>query len=67
MRDRALVVVQHREVEAVHAGDVAQLAARGVAFAGALDLDHVGAEPCQQLRAGRARLHVREIENADAV
>ena len=60
-------MVEHREVEAVDIGDVAQLAARGVAFAGLLDLDHVGAEPGQQLRAGRARLDVREVENADAV
>jgi hypothetical protein len=60
-------VVQHREIEAVHVRNVAQLSARDVAFAGALDLDHVGAEPCEQLRAGRSRLHVREIEDADAV
>ena len=66
-RDRALVVVQHREIEAVHVRDVAQLAARDVAFAGALDLDHVGAEPGEQLRACRTRLHVREIENPNPV
>ena len=66
-RDRALVVVEHREVEAVDIGDVAQLAARGVALAGLLDLDHVGAEPGEQLRAGRPRLDVREVEDADAV
>ena len=64
--DRALVVVQHREIEAVHLGDVLQLAARDVADAGTLDLDHVGAEPGEQLRAGRARLHVREVEDLDA-
>jgi hypothetical protein len=32
----------------------------------ALDLDHIGAEPGQHLRAGRARLVVREIDNANA-
>ena len=66
-RDRALVVVQHREVEAVHVRDVAQLAARDVAGARALDLDHVGAEPGEQLRARRPRLHVREVQDLDAV
>jgi hypothetical protein len=52
--DRALVVVQHGEIQAVHIRHVLQLAAGDVADAGAFDLDHVGAEPCQQLRAGRA-------------
>src|SRR6266581_2410837 len=65
--DRALVVVQHREVETVHAGDVAQLSARRIAFAGLFHLDDVGAEPGQQLRAGRSRLDVGEIEDADSV
>ncbi len=65
-RDRALVVVEHGEVERVGVGHVAQLAARDVADAGALDLDHVGAEPGEQLRAGRARLHVGEVEDAHA-
>ena len=65
-RDRALVVVEHREVERVGALHVHQLAARDVADTRALDLDHVGAEPGQQLGAGRARLHVGEIENAHA-
>src|SRR5665213_194927 len=64
--DRALVVVEHGEVERVGALYVDQLAARNVANARTLDLDHVGAEPGEQLRAGRARLHMREIENAYA-
>ena len=34
---------------------------------GPLDLDDVGAEPRQQLRAGRTGLHVREVEDANAV
>src|SRR3546814_10530526 len=62
-RDRALVVVQHGEVEAVDIGDVAKLAAGGVADTRALDLDHVGAEPGQQLRAGRPGLHMRSEEH----
>src|SRR5579862_7596311 len=51
-RDRALVVVEHGEIEAVGAGHVAQLRARDVANAGALDLDAIGAEPREQLGAG---------------
>ena len=66
-RDRALVVIEHREIERVRALHVDQLAARDVAHARTLDLDHVGAEPGEQLRAGRARLHMREIEDAHAV
>ena len=64
--DRALVVVEHGEIEAVGVRHVAQLAARDVADARTLDLDHVGAEPGEQLRAGRPRLHVGEVENAHA-
>ena len=65
--DRALVVVEHREIKAVYAGNVAQLAARDVSLAGPFDLDHVRAQPRQQLRAGRPRLHMREIEDLDAI
>ena len=63
--DRTLVVVQHREIEAVRVRHVLQLAARDVAHARTLDLDHVGAEPGEKLGAGGARLHVGEIENAN--
>ena len=66
-RDRALVRVEHREVQAVHARNVAQLAARDVPLAGAFDLDDVGSQPREQLRARRTRLNVREVENANAV
>ena len=62
--DAALVRVQHREIEAVGALHVLQLAAGDVAAAGHLDLDHVGAHPRQQLRPGRARLDMAQIENA---
>src|SRR3984885_5307052 len=46
-RDRALVVIEHGEIQAVDVRDILQLAARDVADAGTLDLDYVGAEPCQ--------------------
>ena len=65
-RDRALVAVQHREIQAVRIGHVAQLAARRIAR-GRLQLDHVRSHPRQQLRAGRPRLHVRHVENADSL
>jgi hypothetical protein len=58
-------VVEHGEVERIDAGDVTQLPARRIAFARPLDLDHIGAEPGQQLRAGRTRLHVGEVEHLD--
>ena len=64
-RDRALIVVQHCEVKAVHIRDVAELAARDVAGARPLHLDHVRAEPRQKLRAGWSGLHVREVEYPD--
>ena len=66
-RDRALVAVEHREIEAVLALHVAQLAAGDVADAGTLHLDAVGAHVAEELRAGRARLHVGEVEHLDAV
>src|SRR5665213_2538084 len=66
-RDRALVVVEHGEIQAVDVRHVLQLTARDIADARALDLDNVGAEPRQQLRAGRSRLDVGEIENANAL
>ena len=66
-RDRALVVVEHGEIEAVGARHVLQLAARDVAGARPLDLDHVGAEPREKLRAGRARLDMREVEDLHAI
>src|SRR5262245_25388208 len=65
--DRALVAVEHGEIEAVGPLHVAQLAAGDVADAGPLDLDHVGAQVGEELRAGRTRLHVGEIEDAHAI
>ena len=65
-RERLLVAVEHREVQGVRIRNVTQLASRNVARAGPLHLDHVGTEPGQELRAGRARLHVGEIDDANA-
>ncbi len=62
-RNRALVVVQHGEVEAVCIGNVAKLPPRDVAAARPLDLDHVCAKPREKLRAGWPRLHMREVED----
>jgi hypothetical protein len=64
---RTLVAVEHREVERVGIGDVTQLAAGDVAGARTLDLDHVSAEPGQQLGAGGTGLHVREVDDLDAL
>ena len=63
----ALVGVEHREVQRVGIGDVAQLAAGDVAGAGALDLDHVRAEPGQHLGAGRTGLDVGEVDDLEAL
>jgi hypothetical protein len=65
--DRALVVVQHREVEAVHVRQIPKLTPRDVADPRPFHLDDVGAEPRQQLRASRSRLHMREVEDLHAV
>jgi len=65
-RHRALVMVEHGEIEAVHARDVAQLATCRIALAGALDLDDIRPEPGQQLGTGGSGLDMGEIENANA-
>src|SRR5262249_39122868 len=64
---RALVPVEHGEVQAVGALHVAQLPAGDVANAGPLNLDAVSAHVTKQLRAGRARLDVGEIEDAHPI
>ena len=66
-RDRALVAVEHREVERVLAFYVTELTSCDVADAGPLDLDAVGAHVAEKLRASRARLHMREVEDLHAV
>ena len=66
-RQGALVAIEHGEVQRINIGDVAQLASRHIASAGALDLDHVSAEPGQHLRAGGACLHMGEVDDLDTV
>src|SRR6185437_11313383 len=66
-RDAAFAAVQHGEIQAVDAGNVTQLTARGVAFAGLFHLDHVSAEICQNLRGSRAGLDVRHVQDPYAV
>ena len=65
-RQAALAAVQHGEIQAVGAGNVAQLAARGVAFARLFDLDHIGAEIRQNLRACRSGLDMRHVQDPHA-
>ena len=65
--NRALVAVQHGEIEAVLPFHVAQLPARDVADTGSLDLDAIGPHVAEKLGAGRARLHVGEVEDFHAV
>ena len=66
-RYRALIVVQHREIEAVHIRNIAELATRDVAGARPLHLDYIGPEPRQELRAGRPRLHMRKVEDSHPI
>jgi hypothetical protein len=65
-RDAALVAVQHGEVEAIHVGDIAQLTPGRIAHPRPLDLEHVGAEPRQELRTGRPRLHMSHVQHPDS-
>ena len=66
-RDRALVAVQHREIQAVRARNVTQLSARGVTLR-RFELDHICTHPRQQLRAGRpACLYMRHVEDTYAL
>src|SRR2546425_11168872 len=64
--DRALVAVEHREIQAVSIRNVAQLAAGRVPL-GILELDDVRPHPGEELRARRAGLDVRHVEDADAL
>jgi hypothetical protein len=40
-------VIKHGEIQAVGAFDIDQLLTRGIAYAGTLYLDNIGAQPCQ--------------------
>src|SRR4029077_743708 len=64
----ALAAVEEQEEIAVGIGVVGvPQPPRAVAVRWALDLDDVGAEPGQHLGAGRARLVVGEIDDANTV
>ena len=65
-RQAALVGVEEQEEQAVAALLVAQVGARDVAALGLLELDHVGAEKAQDLRARGPRLVVRHVDDANA-
>jgi hypothetical protein len=65
-REAPLVAVEHREIEAVDAWDVAKLGARYITAARQFDFDNVGAEPGEDLGATRTGLNVGQVENADA-
>ena len=65
-RQAALVGVQDQEEQAVAVRLVAHVGARDVAALRLLQLDHVGAEKAEDLRAGRARLVVRHVDDANA-
>src|SRR5262249_13984588 len=62
----ALVGVEGEVEEAVGVGPVAMRLAGDVAAVGLLDLDHVGAEPCEHLAAGGTGLVVGDVDHPDA-
>ena len=63
----ALVAVEQQEEKAVDIRVVhVPQPPRPVAVRRPLDLDHIGPEPRQHLRAGRPGLVVREVDNANA-
>src|SRR5579875_546964 len=63
----ALVRVQQHEIVRIDALFVGRGAAALLALGRLLDLDHIGPEPGQRLRAGGAGLELREIDDAHAV
>ena len=66
-RDRALVAVEPEVVGRIVAVPRRAPGARVVAAAGALDLDHVGAEVAERHRRERAREHAREVGDEQPV
>ena len=66
-RQALLVGVQHQEEQPVLARYVGHGPAGGLAPARLLQLDDLGAEPGQHLRAGGARLVVGHVDDPDAV
>ena len=65
-RNGALVIIENREVNAVHALDVSHVRAGSVAAEGILDLYHVCPKKPQKLGARWPCLHSTEVENLDS-
>jgi hypothetical protein len=65
-RQAALVGVEQQEEEAVRVRFVAHIAARDIAAFRLLELDDVGAQERQDLGAGRSRLVMRHIDDANS-
>src|SRR6516165_9538408 len=65
-RDAALVTVQHGEIQAIDAGQIAQLRARDIAASGQFDLDNVRPQPRQNLGAARACLNMAQVQYSNA-
>ncbi len=65
--NRALVGVVVQEIGIVPVRLRGARPAPGVAAVRILDLHHIGAEPRQDLRAGRAGLELRKVQYADAL
>jgi len=65
-RDRLLVGVELQEVQRVRAVDVVHLVTGRVAAMHLLELDDLGAQPCENLGARRARLNLRPVDYLDA-
>ncbi len=63
-RNRALVAVQHREVEAVCVGEIPELLASCIASR-RLEFDDVRAEKAHQLARRRTGLDMGHVENAN--
>ena len=66
-RHAALVSVEYQEIVAVNIRIDGPLSTSAVSDSWLFDLNHVGAHPRQDLGAGRACLHLGEIENSDAI
>merc|ERR1711969_364588 len=64
-REAALVVVQHREVKAVHVRNILQLTSRSVSNSRSFHLYYISAKPCEQLGTGRSRLNMGHVQNTD--
>ncbi len=63
---RLFVAIERDKVQRIQIGDVPQLVARHVPNARPLDLQHVCAEPRQQLRACGSRLYAGKVDNFDS-